>query len=96
MIIQDLGEFSVIRSPAKCAARIGQAFSDTRTAVPIDPKIVWDAVDVERNGCCFSDGVGTMSTSLMYKIWDRLSKAPLSKPTCFQIRYRGTCNVLTS
>ena len=89
MIIQDLGNFTVIRSPAKCAARIGQAFSDTRTAIPIDPNIVSIMRDVEIDGRVFSDGVGTMSSSVMEKIWDRLSRKALSKPTCFQIRYCG-------
>jgi hypothetical protein len=89
MIIRELGEFSSIRSPAKCAARIGQTFSDTPITVKIDPNVVWHISDVERNGRVFSDGVGTMSSSLMYKIWDILSKASFAKPTCFQIRYAG-------
>jgi hypothetical protein len=89
MIIKDLGNFSMIRSPAKCAARIGQAFSDTRTAVPIKTQIVQNQPDVTLNGRVFSDGVGTMSYSVMYKIWDRLPKARLVKPTLFQIRFQG-------
>ncbi|KAH8745393.1 hypothetical protein BGZ57DRAFT_918594 [Hyaloscypha finlandica] len=40
MIIQDLDNISKIRSPAKCAARIGQAFPYTRTAAPIDTEII--------------------------------------------------------
>jgi hypothetical protein len=58
-IIGDLGNFADIQSPAKCAARIGQTFSDTRTAVRIDPINVVEVPDVERNGRVFSDGVGT-------------------------------------
>jgi len=88
-IIQDLGNFSVIRSPAKCAARIGQVFSDTRTAVPIKPEIIRHEPDVAFNGRVFSDGVGTMSYSVMRKIWDKLPKARLVKPTLFQIRFQG-------
>lgn len=57
-IISQLGEFSAIRSPAKCAARIGQTFSDTPIAVQIDPSIVREVKDVENNGRVFSDGVG--------------------------------------
>ena len=89
MIIRELGEFSNIQSPAKCAARIGQTFSDTPITVKINPNIVSYESDVERNGRVFSDGVGTMSTSLMRKMWARLSKTSLAKPTCFQIRYAG-------
>ncbi len=57
-IIQDLGDFSHIHCSAKCAARIGQAFSDTIFSVPIpDTAYVTETkADVERNGRCFSDG----------------------------------------
>ena len=89
MIIQDLGNFSAIRSPAKCAARIGQVFSDTRTAVRIDTSVVKQVRDVQFNGRVFSDGVGTMSYTMMETIWNRLSKARLAKPTLFQIRFKG-------
>jgi len=89
MIIQDLGNFSVIRSPAKCAARIGQVFSDTRIAVPINTEIIRHERDVTFEGRVFSDGVGTMSYSVMYKIWEKLPKARLVKPTLFQIRFQG-------
>jgi hypothetical protein len=94
MLIADLGDFSVIRCPAKCAARIGQTFSDTPNSVAINPAIVFEIPDVKVKSTdevtrVFSDGVGTMSKSVMYKIWDRLSRAG-AKPTVFQIRYSGT------
>jgi hypothetical protein len=92
MVIRDLGDFSTIQSPAKCAARIGQVFSDTSTSVAIDPRIVQVVKDVEFNNRVFSDGVGTMSPSVMHKIWDRLSNSGRLKPTCFQIRYSGETN----
>ena len=88
-IIHDLGDFSLIRSPAKCAARIGQAFSDTATAVTLNSGVQTSMEDVERNDRVFSDGVGTMSLSVMHQIWDALPQKHLSKPTCFQIRYCG-------
>ena len=65
-IVRGLGDFTSITSPAKCAARIGQTFSDTPTAVPIHPSIVHIEADVERNGRVFSDGVGTMSRGYVY------------------------------
>jgi hypothetical protein len=89
MLIQALGDFDSIRSPAKCAARIGQAFSDTRTAVPIDLTSYYVVEDVKREARVFSDGVGTMSKSLMQKIWEHLPKKTLVKPTCLQIRFQG-------
>ena len=88
-IIRDLGDFKSIRSPAKCAARIGQVFSDTPDAVTVAVGVQKEIEDVERNGRCFSDGVGTISEDLMYKIWDKLRKKSLVKPSCFQIRYSG-------
>jgi hypothetical protein len=63
-VIKDLGNFSDIRTPARCAARIGQAFSNTREAMTLAPGTVKDnneLADVERNGRVFSDGVGTIS-----------------------------------
>ncbi|KAE9382198.1 RdRP-domain-containing protein [Stipitochalara longipes BDJ] len=95
MIIQDLGNFSMIRCPAKCAARIGQVFSDTRTAVPINTEIIQPGSDVTFESRVFSDGVGTMSYSVMYKIWDRLPKARLVKPTLFQIRFQGAKGMIS-
>jgi hypothetical protein len=47
MIISDLGDFSMIHAPAKCAARIGQAFSDTPTALHIDPENVFHLPEVK-------------------------------------------------
>lgn len=57
-IIEDLGDFSHIHCSAKCAARIGQAFSDTIFAVRVpDTAFVTESKDdIERNGRCFSDG----------------------------------------
>ncbi len=88
-IIKKLGEFETIRSPAKCAARIGQAFSDTRTAVSIDGKSMKIIPDVDYNDRVFSDGVGTISFALLNKMWDSLAKARQTKPKLFQIRYQG-------
>lgn len=87
MLIADLGDFSLIQSPAKCAARIGQAFSDTPTAVPLRTE-VQTIRDVELNNKVFSDGVGTMSPGVMAQIWAKLPNKGLM-PTCFQIRYKG-------
>lgn len=74
---------------AKCAARIGQAFSDTSTAIPIDAKIVHNMDDVKNGDRVFSDGVGTISEALLEKVWDKLPPAKRIRPTCLQIRYRG-------
>jgi hypothetical protein len=89
-IIAGLGAFENIFSPAKCAARIGQVFSDTRTAVHIDSENV-DTMfpDIESGGYMFSDGIGTVSAALLDRIVSELPRARLALPTCLQIRYRG-------
>ncbi|KAI0180770.1 RdRP-domain-containing protein [Hypoxylon sp. FL1284] len=91
-VISDLGKFNMIFSPPRCAARIGQAFSETPFSIDL-----WKlGVQVEyipdvksRDGSrVFSDGVGTISRSLMEAIHDAL---PQTKgiTTCFQIRWGG-------
>jgi hypothetical protein len=90
MLIKELGDFSKIRCPAKCAARIGQAFSETPIVITLAPGVVRAMKDVQRNGRVFSDGVGTISRSIMHKIWEALPKIRNLKPTCFQIRFQGT------
>ncbi|KAL5344777.1 hypothetical protein ACLOAV_010174 [Pseudogymnoascus australis] len=88
-LIAGLGDFSNIRCPAKCAARIGQAFSETPTAVTLEPGVAKVMNDVERNGRVFSDGVGTVSMSVIEQIWDSLPRARQKQTTLFQIRYSG-------
>ncbi|KAI9788920.1 MAG: hypothetical protein M1816_006485 [Peltula sp. TS41687] len=88
-IITQLGDFSVIRSPARCAARIGQAFSETLTSIEIPRRIIEISEDVKRNGRVFSDGVGTLSRSLTHRIWEEHTPYAKLKPTVFQIRLAG-------
>lgn len=89
LVIANLGDFSHIQCPAKCAARIGQAFSDTPNTVPLGDIVVTILPDVQRNDRVFSDGVGTFSESVLEQIWDALPSKHLVKPTAFQIRYSG-------
>lgn len=88
-VIEDLGDFSMIRSPAKCAARIGQAFSQTFSSIQIPSEAFRTMPDIERNGRTFTDGVGTCSTEILEKIWREYSQARGLKPTIFQIRFMG-------
>lgn len=78
-IIHDLGDFTVFTVPAKCAARIGQTFSDTPTSVPINPIVVRIGKDIERNGRVFSDGVGTMSQSLLDRLRDKYCQSRVKR-----------------
>ena len=88
-VIQDLGDFRLIRSPAKCAARIGQAFSQTFSSIHIPLEAIKIVPDVQRHGRTFSDGVGTCSTEVLEKIWREYPQARGLKPTIYQIRFMG-------
>jgi hypothetical protein len=97
-VIKDLGDFTNIHCSAKCAARIGQAFSDTLFSIPIPSTahVLEAKEDVERNGRVFSDGCGSMSLELFQKVWKVLPPYHQQKqPTVLQIRYRGAKGMLS-
>ncbi|KAL3481235.1 RNA dependent RNA polymerase-domain-containing protein [Aspergillus californicus] len=97
-IIKAIGTFTTITSPAKCAARIGQAFSETPFAVNLkDNNIsVWKIPDVksEDHSRVFSDGVGTISWGAVTAIRSVLP-AKKGLPTSFQIRMGGAKGMLS-
>ncbi|PHH75454.1 hypothetical protein CDD80_2356 [Ophiocordyceps camponoti-rufipedis] len=96
-ILEGLGDFSEIRVAAKCAARIGQAFSETPWAVDLfKTKILnrtIEDVTTDDGSRVFSDGVGTISQEAMQEIWNVLP-ARTAAPTCFQIRWGGVKGML--
>ncbi|CAG9938772.1 unnamed protein product [Clonostachys rosea f. rosea IK726] len=98
-VIRGLGDFDAIRVPAKCAARIGQAFSETPFSVPvsslgIESRSIPD-VKSKDGSRVFSDGVGTISAEAMELFWDYLpSQLKSTAPTCFQIRWAGAKGML--
>jgi len=88
--IQNLGHFSDFRSPAKCAARIGQAFTDTNGCVTVEAAAKVRLKDVERGSRCFSDGCGTISKELADKVTSQYPRLQMkAKPVAFQIRFQG-------
>ncbi|KAJ5693424.1 hypothetical protein N7462_002847 [Penicillium macrosclerotiorum] len=94
-IIKALGKFSHITSPARCAARIGQAFSETPFSVDVEkmkidyiPDIV--SPDHQR---VFSDGIGAVSQEVIQAIWESLPPSKGS-PTCAQVRLGGAKGML--
>ncbi|TXC03462.1 hypothetical protein FocTR4_00001936 [Fusarium oxysporum f. sp. cubense] len=97
-ILQALGDFSEIRVPAKCAARIGQAFSETPYAISIFEtgichRFIPD-VKSDDGTRVFSDGVGTISREALEEIWPYLSMRAAA-PTCLQIRWGGCKGMLS-
>ncbi|RFU80163.1 RNA-dependent RNA polymerase [Trichoderma arundinaceum] len=97
-IIKSLGDFSDIRIAAKCAARIGQAFSETPYAVPIlengiDIEYIPDVKTADGKRV-FSDGVGTISWDAVEEVWKHLPMASTAS-TCFQVRLGGIKGMLS-
>ena len=94
--IEKLGDFSLLRSPAKCAARIGQAFTDTNGFVTIQANQEFVLPDVERNGRVFSDGCGILAADLAYEVGMKYLRFSMKeKPTVLQVRFRGAKGVLS-
>ncbi|KAK1596563.1 RNA-dependent RNA polymerase [Colletotrichum navitas] len=99
-IIKSLGDFDHIRIPAKCAARIGQAFSETPAFINLSEHHIrhWDIPDVKSQDGkiqrVFSDGVGTISQEAIELVWPRLPQGSLI-PTCLQIRWGGVKGMLS-
>lgn len=95
-VINDLGEFQEIYSPARCAARIGQAFSETPFAISLkDHRISYYVIDDIRSQDgqrIFTDGVCWASQKVIDAI---LASLPQRKyATCFQIRWGGAKGML--
>ncbi|KAH7073349.1 RNA dependent RNA polymerase-domain-containing protein [Paraphoma chrysanthemicola] len=89
-----LGQFDHIKTVAKFGARLGQCFSTTRT-MRINVNIV-KIHDVERNGHCFTDGVGRLSLFLAQMAAQELGLSnPFDDPpSLFQFRLGGCKGVL--
>jgi RNA-dependent RNA polymerase len=107
-IIKDLGDFHDLPydqkmgyCPARYAARVSQSFTSTDASVTMDLDDIIVIPDVERNGSCFTDGVGTMSLQVSNEInqqlYDRMRRRrrPLTAPRAYQIRLMGAKGMLT-
>ncbi|GLA19846.1 hypothetical protein AnigIFM62618_007970 [Aspergillus niger] len=96
-IIKALGDFSKIQSPARCAARIGQAFTDTPYAISLseyDIEVSEMADVTSKDGKrVFSDGIGTLSWNVAESIWHHIPEKK-GFPTCFQVRLGGAKGML--
>lgn len=93
-IRQWMGNFTHISSIAKLAARLGQCFSTTRLLRHIlAPRIV-KIDDVEKDGFCFTDGVGKISSVLAHFVSDDWNLYPA--PSAFQFRMGGCKGILVA
>lgn len=94
-IISYLGDFGSIRTPARCAARIGQAFSETPYAIECSTNGIQRTIvaDIEHDGRVFTDGVGMVSQEVNDLILNVLPPQ-MSDSTCHQIRWGGAKGML--
>jgi RNA-dependent RNA polymerase len=94
MIRDWMGDFEGIKTVAKYASRIGQCFSTTR-AMP-NSVAINRIPDIERNGYCFTDGVGKISlfSAQITALEMGLSSFADDCPSVFQFRLGGLKGVL--
>jgi RNA-dependent RNA polymerase len=107
-IINSLGSFTnlsfdreLIHCPARYGARISQAFTATDTSVIVEAEEIFNDPDIERNGSCFTDGVGTMSRDMAIAI-SKAQAAARKRPGkqrpyahTLQIRFMGSKGMLS-
>ncbi|TPX13968.1 uncharacterized protein E0L32_005668 [Thyridium curvatum] len=89
-----MGDFSHIKNIAKYAARLGQCFSTTRLIPGFSVPQLVTIEDITRNGFCFTDGVGKIST-----FWARMAANHLRLdyiPSAFQFRMGGCKGMLVT
>ena len=89
-----LGKFNNIRCAPRLAARIGQTFTTTSHSLDITPDVrVKEIEDIVRGGYTFSDGIGTVSQTMIERAWD--ATATNNKPVVYQVRIGGAKGVLS-
>ncbi|KAL7918863.1 RNA dependent RNA polymerase domain-containing protein [Trichoderma austrokoningii] len=93
-IRQWMGQVDHIRIVAKHAARLGQCFSTTRDLKGVPIPNVQAIPDIERNGYCFSDGVGKISAFMAQMIVQEIPSEVYNNPSAFQFRMGGCKGVL--
>ena len=84
-----MGDFTRIRVVAKYAARLGQCFSTTRAINGLSNPTLVKIDDIERNGFCFTDGVGKISLVMAQIIANDLGLPGNTAPSAFQFRLGG-------
>ncbi|KAG8906415.1 hypothetical protein FRB99_006917 [Tulasnella sp. 403] len=101
IIRSSIGDLSHLEFyPAKYGARMSQAFTATEPSLTLTIDEITTMPDIERNGSCFTDGIGDISRELANKISKSLQKRPGSrkrfyiKPSAFQFRMGGFKGVL--
>ncbi|KAH7442574.1 hypothetical protein KP509_03G095000 [Ceratopteris richardii] len=84
-----MGDFFSIRNVAKCAARMGQSFSSSRSSWDVSRNEIEEIDDIwdMKRMYCFSDGVGKISASFATQVAKKCKFRTV--PSLYQIRYGG-------
>ena len=92
-----IGDLSNISIPAKYAARLGQAFSTTKSTIQIQANQVKQIPDIfdKNNSLCFTDGCGVISSDLARRMMQLLDPSCEFLPSAFQIRFKGAKGVVS-
>ena len=96
--VEELGDFSKLKTVGKKAKRIGLLFSSADVAFDLDPQRCEDIDDIVRDDYTFTDGCGLIARQLARSIAQRRHIVFRNRrylPSVFQIRYRGYKGVLT-
>ena len=109
-IIESIGSFrnlqydpTLIRCPARYAARISQAFTATDSSLSVAAEDMLPIADIttQDRKYCFTDGVGTISTEFARAIWHELrakgrrAGRARTYPRLYQIRLGGSKGMLS-
>ena len=96
--VEQMGDFSKIKTVAKKAKRIGLLFSSAVMGVPLPPERCEDIPDVQSADYIFTDGCGLIAPQLAKQLVKQVNITYRNKkymPSVFQIRYRGYKGILT-
>lgn len=95
--VENLGDFSKLKTVAKKAKRIGLLFSAAETAMNLPANRCEDISDIKTRDYNFTDGCGLISPHLAQILVKKMGIRFRNKkysPSVFQIRYRGYKGVL--
>ena len=96
--VENLGDFSKMKSVAKKAKRIALLFSAAEVVCTVQPECCDDIPDIASKDYNFTDGCGLISESFAKHLVTTMNirfRFQRYMPSVFQIRYRGYKGVLT-
>lgn len=92
-IHKSIGDLHEINIVGKYGSRLGQGFSSYILSFPLKASWIGETAEIERNGHCFSDGVGTLTKRLARELSKELRLKHI--PSAFQVRLGGCKGMLS-